>query len=244
MSRGSQHTKELLLAAAREEFATHGVAGARVDRIAERAGVNKERIYGYFGNKDKLFDAVVTDALDELADAIPLSAEDDPAEYVGRVYDFHSNNPTLLRLLLWEGLHYREQALPCEADRAVRYREKVTALAKTLKVDPSREVGACLLTLIGLAAWPNAVQQLTRLLVGVSTETEAFRQTMRAHVVEFARRALSNTASGTHMSSGVSHAGFAADGNSSGQQCRSAPLTHRTAELLVAKGADQNTVMG
>ncbi|MGH3785430.1 MAG: TetR/AcrR family transcriptional regulator [Pseudonocardiaceae bacterium] len=191
MSKGSQHTKELLLAAAREEFAAHGIAGARVDRIAERAGVNKERIYGYFGNKDRLFDAVVTAALDELADAVPLSGQDDPVDYVGRVYDFHRDNPTLLRLLLWEALHYRGQALPCEDDRRARYTTKVTALAKSLNADPSPQVAACLLTLIGLAAWPNAVQQLARLIVGTATETDAFQHTMRAHVVEFARRALS-----------------------------------------------------
>lgn len=51
-------TREKLLAAARAEFAEHGIAGARVERIATQAGVNKERLYSNFGSKEKLFHAV------------------------------------------------------------------------------------------------------------------------------------------------------------------------------------------
>ncbi len=182
-------TQQRLLAAARDEFAAYGVAGARVDRIAERAGVNKQRIYGYFGNKDQLFDAVVAAALDELAATTPLTSGEDPAEYVGKVYDFHRDNPTLLRLLLWEALHYRERPLPNEADRAERYQAKVAALAESLGLEPSADVAAHLLTLIGLAAWPNAVPQMARLLLAAPTDTEEFGKAMREHVVDFARRA-------------------------------------------------------
>ncbi|WP_217146124.1 TetR family transcriptional regulator, partial [Streptomyces sp. AC627_RSS907] len=47
----STATKARLLAAARAEFARHGVAGARVDRIAAAAKANKRLLYVYFGNK-------------------------------------------------------------------------------------------------------------------------------------------------------------------------------------------------
>ena len=40
------------------EFALHGVDGARINRIAERARAGKERIYAWFGDKDALFDTV------------------------------------------------------------------------------------------------------------------------------------------------------------------------------------------
>jgi TetR/AcrR family transcriptional regulator len=52
-------TRKKLLTAAREEFARHGFAGARVDEIAERAGVNKQLVYHYFGDKDALYLAVL-----------------------------------------------------------------------------------------------------------------------------------------------------------------------------------------
>lgn len=194
MTSDAPPTKERLLAAAKEEFAAHGIAGARVDRIAELAGVNKERIYGYFGNKQKLFDAVVGRALDELAEAVPLRSGDDPAEYVGRVYDFHRDNPVLVRLFFWEGLHYRDGVLPNEERRRSRYEEKIAVLAESFGTEASPEVAACLLSLIGLAAWPNAVPQLTRLIIGTGAETAGLD--LRSHVVAFARQALSGTGPG------------------------------------------------
>lgn len=198
MTRDPGHTKERLLAAATEEFAAHGIAGARVDRIAASAGVNKERIYGYFGNKQKLFDVVVARALDEVAEAVPLQAGDDPAEYVGRVYDFHRDNPVLVRLLLWEGLHYRNDVLPGEDSRRSHYEDKIAALARSLGLqgalgeDVSAEVAPVLLTLIGLAVWPHAVPQMARLILGAA----APEVDLREHVVEFARRAVAGARAG------------------------------------------------
>ncbi|MHC2619705.1 TetR/AcrR family transcriptional regulator [Bradyrhizobium huanghuaihaiense] len=52
-------TRKKLLTAARLEFARHGLAGARVDEIAERAAVNKQLVYHYFGDKDALYLAVL-----------------------------------------------------------------------------------------------------------------------------------------------------------------------------------------
>jgi AcrR family transcriptional regulator len=189
MSRDPRPTKARLLAAAREEFAAYGVAGARVDRIAALAVVNKERIYAYFGNKENLFNAVVTDALDELVDAVQVTSAEDSTEYVGRVYDFHRDNPAVFRLFLWEALYYSEHPLPNEAGRTARYRKQVTDLAESLDTDPSHETAAALLTLIGLAAWPTGVPPLASLIVGASTGPRAVRHTMRDHIIEFVRRA-------------------------------------------------------
>jgi TetR/AcrR family transcriptional regulator len=52
-------TRRKLLTAARREFAASGLAGARVDEIAARAGVNKQLVYHYFGDKDALYLAVL-----------------------------------------------------------------------------------------------------------------------------------------------------------------------------------------
>ncbi|GAA1206815.1 TetR family transcriptional regulator [Prauserella alba] len=186
-------TRQRLLTAARDEFAAHGIAGARVDAIAARAGVNKERIYGYFGSKEKLFDAVVTDAKAEHATGIGLPSGD-LAEYVGKLYDYHRDHPVLLRLLLWESLHYGDRPVPDPDGRAQAYDEKVSALADALD-DPSgatadpHATAATLLTLLGLACWPHAMPQLAGFLVRGVDETER-HAVLRAHTVEFARRAL------------------------------------------------------
>src|SRR6201990_2874107 len=54
------------LAAARREFAASGLAGARVDEIAARAGVNKQLVYHYFGDKDALYLAVLEWVYEEI----------------------------------------------------------------------------------------------------------------------------------------------------------------------------------
>src|SRR6059058_5820599 len=41
-----------ILEAAKQEFAAHGLAGARVDRIAVNAGANKRMLYYHVGNKE------------------------------------------------------------------------------------------------------------------------------------------------------------------------------------------------
>jgi AcrR family transcriptional regulator len=51
--------RDRILAAALAEFAGQGFAGARVDAIAERAGINKRMLYVYVGNKEALWLAVL-----------------------------------------------------------------------------------------------------------------------------------------------------------------------------------------
>ncbi|MER5989004.1 TetR family transcriptional regulator [Streptomyces sp. NPDC001787] len=184
----SQHpesvgTRARLLAAARKEFAAHGMGGARVDRIAEHAGANKERIYGYFGSKEKLFAAVVAEALAEHA-ALLGPPTGDPAEYAGRIYDLHQKHPHMLRLMMWEALHYGTGALPAEEQRGARYEDLITTLATTLNAPADPRTAHTFLALLGIAVLPAAFPQLTRLILG----PEADAPTTRAHVVELARR--------------------------------------------------------
>jgi len=59
-----------IVAAAREEFARRGFAGARVDQIARRAGVNKQLLFYYFHSKRGLFQAVLAQSAGELETAL------------------------------------------------------------------------------------------------------------------------------------------------------------------------------
>ncbi|MEO6487110.1 MAG: TetR/AcrR family transcriptional regulator [Thermoanaerobaculia bacterium] len=57
-------TRERILAAAAGVFAAHGFAGARIDDIAEKAGINKAMLYYHVGDKDKLYAAVLGETVD------------------------------------------------------------------------------------------------------------------------------------------------------------------------------------
>lgn len=60
--RNPEATKAEILKAAREVFASAGLAGATIADIAEKAGANKRMIYHYYGSKEELFAAVIEDA--------------------------------------------------------------------------------------------------------------------------------------------------------------------------------------
>ncbi len=78
--RDADATRARILEAAAGEFGALGIAGARVDRIAEDADANKAMIYRYFGTKDELFDAVFTAHVEH----IPF----DPTDFPGNATQF------------------------------------------------------------------------------------------------------------------------------------------------------------
>ena len=58
MRSAGEATRDRILAAAKDEFATYGLAGARINRIAAQARASKDRLYAYFASKEELFAAV------------------------------------------------------------------------------------------------------------------------------------------------------------------------------------------
>ncbi|MDT0303605.1 TetR family transcriptional regulator [Streptomonospora wellingtoniae] len=98
-----QASRRRLLDAATAEFAAHGIAGARVDRISGEARVSKAQMYAYYGSKEELFDAVLADQVAGVLDAAPLTAEDLPG-YAVRLYDAYLAHPQLVRLATWARL--------------------------------------------------------------------------------------------------------------------------------------------
>jgi len=125
-------TPRRILDAAADEFAERGLAGARVDRIAERAGANKQRIYAYFGSKDELFDRVVEDRIEQLLDAVPFDAADLPG-YAVRVLDFNLAHPSLVRLLLWHNLE--RPGVLARLPQAVSSHERKVAALRDVRGD-------------------------------------------------------------------------------------------------------------
>jgi AcrR family transcriptional regulator len=125
MPRNSTATKARLLDAAFTEFAAHGIAGARVDRIAEAARANKRLIYVYFGNKEQLFDAVLQRAMTEGAESVPFDVDDLPG-YAGAIFDHLVTRPNLMRLRLWKLLE-RPSAVSLEPDT---FRSKTAEVAE------------------------------------------------------------------------------------------------------------------
>ena len=110
-------TKQRIVEAATQEFAEHGIAGARIERIVTAARTNKAQLYGYFGTKDRLFDAIFTGSLERIMNTAPIDGAD-LADWAVRLYDEYLRRPDLIRLATWARLERRPTGhLVADADR-------------------------------------------------------------------------------------------------------------------------------
>jgi len=109
--RSEMSSRDLLLAAAHEEFAGRGYEGARVDAIAKKAGVNKQLVYHHFGNKEDLYGKVLESAYDgirererrlDLARLRPITAM---RRLIETSFDYLAENRDFVSLLTDENLH-------------------------------------------------------------------------------------------------------------------------------------------
>lgn len=116
-------TKRRILAAARREFALYGLAGARIDRIAEHARANKRSIYMHFGPKEELFDIVAAGMLAAMAESVRFDPDDLPG-YAIRLHDYLLADPDTLRVTTWANLERGSVT----SEEVASYREKLEAL--------------------------------------------------------------------------------------------------------------------
>ncbi|MGV8883841.1 MAG: TetR family transcriptional regulator [Rhodoglobus sp.] len=191
MAWDTEGTKRRLRDAALIEFAARGFDGTTIASIAAGSGVNKERLYSYFGDKEALWGLVLATELERLAAAVELTGadSDDIGEFAGATFDYHAAHPELARLLQWEGLR---GGTPADAAvRTTHYREKVARFAAAQRdgvldrdIDPAHLVFA----LIALAAWWQTVPQLAEMITGASHDEAQEQAARRRFVVEAARR--------------------------------------------------------
>ena len=172
-------TRARILRAAVEEFSEHGSAGARVDRIAAKAGANKESIYRYFGSKQELLRRVLDEYLNVRGDEIGPDP-DDPVGYPASVVRLHATNPALVRLVAWEGLETKGPVDDRSVrERQVHYDRKIAVLEEAQRagiIDPELDVRYLLFTFLAMADWLFVSPQHARLIFGREADEEMVEQ--------------------------------------------------------------------
>lgn len=119
----SLKTEEKILVSAQKEFAQYGFDGARIDRIAKKAGVNKAMIYYYYKNKESLYELILntlySSLFTRLNEATPADATPDVQlmtsintflDYLGTVDDNYIR--IMLREIASGGKYFKKVALP------------------------------------------------------------------------------------------------------------------------------------
>ncbi len=128
MRSAGEATRDRILAAAKDEFATYGLAGARINRIAAQARASKDRLYAYFASKEELFAAVTEQWTSETTAETALRGDDLPG-YAGRLFDNYVAHPENARLQQWADLEAPD--VMSEDDiRSKTFRPKVAEIRK------------------------------------------------------------------------------------------------------------------
>lgn len=188
-------TTQDILEAARAEFVDHGLDGARIDRIAARAGANKRLIYHYVGNKEELYSRVLLEGYRDiraresklqLTDLPPLAAMD---KLVGFTFDHFEANPWFLRLLANENLH--RAAFLSELPEVRELTSPIVGqLRKVLRVGEAGGVFRrgvdpiqIYISIIGLSYFFFSNIHTLSVIFGHSLDTAESRAQRRAHVL-------------------------------------------------------------
>ncbi|MEV6104188.1 TetR family transcriptional regulator [Streptomyces sp. NPDC051940] len=133
-SAGTDSTRDRIVVAATAEFARHGIAGARIERIAKTAKTSKERLYAHFRGKEELYATVVAREMALVAEATRLDVTDLPG-YAGRVHDYFTTHPDRLRLMNWGRLELADA--PPDPDDPIQ----ATVLHKTEQLREAQKAG-------------------------------------------------------------------------------------------------------
>ena len=131
--RDADRSQNTILNAARDEFSEHGLGGARMDRIATRAGLNKRLIYYYFADKEALFQAVLEQTYRHIREEetklnlLGIKPADALRKLVEFTWNYYLDHPEFLTLLNSANLHRARHLV-----ESTRAREMNSPLIATL----------------------------------------------------------------------------------------------------------------
>lgn len=187
--RDAGRTRQLIIDAARTEFAARGFAGARVGDIADRAGVNKQLITYYFGGKEGLYRTIL-EQWREVETRHRRTAEGLEGLVVAYLRANHEQ-PELARILMWEGLAAAASREPpalqtppeVDDDLADMHRRQASG-----ELDASFDAGHVLLALMGAVAAPTILAHVARRLTGLQPNSDQFVNAYAEQLSEIVRR--------------------------------------------------------
>jgi len=186
--RNPGRTRERILSAALREFAAKGFAGARVDVIARRAAINKRMLYHYFGNKEKLFRAILHHKIAERR-AWGLNLSSDPTERLPFWFKTACADPDWIRLLEWEALQRGAKHVIDEDERralAADWLKRLRGRQERGELSSDFDARHMALAMQSLTMFPMAFPQLTRFIIGQAVDDHKFQRAHSAFLEKFA----------------------------------------------------------
>lgn len=168
-----------------------------MEAIGRDAGVNKERVYRYFGDKRGLYAAVLSDQLDSLLDGADIRGTGAAAmgAYAGELFDHFQENPIPARLLAWESLELEQ---PAAAEHRARLcAQRATAIQAALPELNQNSAQHLLLSIVTLAASWWTLSHLADVILAGRTDDTQRRNAVVRQAIDLANAATTANAPGT-----------------------------------------------
>ncbi len=167
-------SRDRILAEARAEFADRGFDGARLQDIAERAGLRHPTLLYYFASKEGLYAAVIETTVADWAGGIREAIEnkldgfDQVARLVEAAFSFFEQHEDFVRIVRREAIQGSGRLTDAIAefmrpflDRAVAFLERETAAGRLRPHDPPELMQVCYGTVLTFFSDARFRQELT-----------------------------------------------------------------------------------
>jgi TetR/AcrR family transcriptional regulator len=175
--RDLERTREAIFKAGLTEFSAKGLAGARTEAIARRAGVNKRMLFYCFGSKEGLYREVLKHKIAEKAQVIE-TLPDDLAAALLQMYEEGCADLDWVRMMEWEALAFNRHGVLGEEDRRALF-EKARAKLQDTQGKGGFVAGADLshlfISLLAVSVFPLAFPQIIRLVTGTMPTDPDFK---------------------------------------------------------------------
>ena len=182
VSRNPDRTRGRIMEAAFKEFSLRGLAGGRVDVIAQRARINKRMLYHYFGDKQGLYAAVVREKIAgrrRIVAAAAATPDLDVISNIGLWFRQNCADANWIKLLAWESLQTSGNQVVAELERKElisQVLERVKDRQKAGLVRGDLPAKFLHLAKVSLTTFPMAFPQIARMILGRSPHDAGFQR--------------------------------------------------------------------
>ncbi len=196
-----EDTEQKIIQAAKAVFIRKGLDGARMQEIADEAGINKALLHYYFRSKDKLFDSIFQYELKRMLPVLVNILESDKSFpevipiFFEQYIDFLKKNPHLPHFILYEIAKDPEliakKLKNGNINPAAAINKKIEAEKEKGTIKENIDSRQLIINLISLAVFPFVGRELiSRMLNYSSEEYDEMLEERKAILPEFVKKAL------------------------------------------------------
>ncbi|PSL48252.1 TetR family transcriptional regulator [Chitinophaga niastensis] len=196
-----KNTEAQIIAAAKKIFMQKGLSGARMQDIADEAGINKAMLHYYYRSKDKLFDIIFEEAADNVFKVLSAILKSDMpfAEMVAAIVENYINNliknPYLPMFVLNE-IHQNPERIINRFSKSGHPPDVQAFVEKVMKVQKKGEIRKVsplqlLLNIVSMCIFPFAAKPLLQTIAGLDEiQYRMMMEERKKQVVDFIMAAL------------------------------------------------------